>query len=136
MNYINKNVCENGSSADFRSIPLNARYEKKNIDLQKRSIYGNELNKIMVHVIYENGHKIYRIKYNSLSTILIMFIAIFLVCIYLTFIHAALDKEDLSCPTFKFTKSYLNTAHHSFTYWDTLPRRPLFFGKKRKRNAF
>lgn len=51
-------------------------------------------------------------------------------------IHAALYKEDQMYQTYKLTKSHLNTVHHSSTFLDTLPKKPVFYGEKRKKNAF
>lgn len=52
------------------------------------------------------------------------------------FIYAALCKKDEMSSAYKRTKSHLNTAPRSSTYLDTLPRKPVLFGKKRKKNAF
>lgn len=52
------------------------------------------------------------------------------------FIYAALCKKDQMSSAYKRTKSHLNTAPRSSTYLDTLPRKPVLFGKKRKKNAF
>lgn len=52
------------------------------------------------------------------------------------FIYAALYKEDQMSPAYELTKSHLNTVPRSSTYLDTLPRKPLLFGKKQKKNAF
>lgn len=72
-------------------------------------------------VIYKNKQTACHIKSNSLTY-------------YdnVIFIHAALDNKDLSCLTFKFTKSYLNTAHHSLTKCDTLPKKTIILWKEAK----
>lgn len=50
-------------------------------------------------------------------------------------IHVALDKKDKMSPSCKLTMSHLNTVRHSSTYMDMLPKEPVPFGKKRKKNA-
>lgn len=52
------------------------------------------------------------------------------------FIYAALCKKDQmssALQTYQITFEY---GPRSSTYLDTLPRKPVLFGKKRKKNAF
>lgn len=48
----------------------------------------------------------------------------------------ALQKEDQMYQPYKLTKLHLNTVRHSSTYLDTLPKKPVLYGERRKKNAF